>query len=238
MPSPLENLPDFSLVSESVGFEPTYYPERVNPKRKRNIKREDSLCEGQDIIDNGGKNVDLHVEGYLIGSEKSTFWDILANGAEYRLISMPWSGFVKIKNGNLEGPIGIDDREREFVYDYTLKLVSTASREDKELTIVDAAETVPDPAKNITFTQIYSEAGYTPPRQADIDFIKSSVNHAFEIKNWKLNSIKDKFEGTRTADVNRLINAAEDLTKQARSKVASDKGIQGVREAEQTAEIS
>lgn len=237
MPSPLENLPDFSLVSESIGFEPTYYPERVNPKRKRNVEREDALCEGQDIIDNGAKNVDLHVEGYLIGSEKSTFWEILANGAEYRLISMPWSGFVKIKSGNLEGPIGIDDKEREFVYDYTLKLVSTAG-DNEDFGIVQEAETVPDPAKNITFTQIYSEAGYTPPRDEDIEFIENDVNHAFQIKNWSLYGIDDEFEGANRTNVNRLINAAEDLTKQARAEVPSQKGIQGVREAEEVVESS
>jgi hypothetical protein len=123
MASPLNNLPDFSLVSGNVTFEPTYYPERVNPTKERNIEREDNLCEGEDIIDNGGKNADIHIRGFLLEQEKGTFWDVLDTGEKYKLIAMTWSGKVRIKSGNLEGPKGIDDVERQFVYEYTLKCV-------------------------------------------------------------------------------------------------------------------
>ena len=123
MPSPLKNLPDFSLNSQDVAFEPTYYPERVNPTKERNIEREDNLCEGQDVIDNGGKNVDIHIRGFLLEQEKQTFWDVLNNGSKYQLIAMTWSGEVKVKSGNLEGPKGIDNIERQLVYEYTLKCV-------------------------------------------------------------------------------------------------------------------
>jgi hypothetical protein len=125
--SPLNNLPDFSLVSESTSFEPTYYPERVKPTRERNINRQDGLCEGEEVNDNGGKNHDLHVRGFLLESEKNTFWEVLDDGSEFEMVAMPWSGFVYVKSGNLEGPKGVDNREREWVYEYTLKFVAAGS---------------------------------------------------------------------------------------------------------------
>lgn len=121
----LDNLPDFSLTSEEVDFEPTYYPERVKPSRERNVKRKDKICSGEDINDNGAKNHDLHIKGKLLESEKSIFWDVLDAGVEFALISMPWSGFAYVKSGKLEGPKGIDNREREWVYEYTIKLVAS-----------------------------------------------------------------------------------------------------------------
>jgi len=131
--SPLDSLPDFSLISDSVDFEPEYYPERVKPSRERNIDREDGLCDGEEVTDNGGKNHDLHVRGFLLESEKSTFWDVLDAGEEFELVSMPWSGFVYVKSGDLEGPKGVDNREREFVYEYKIKFVSSSSGTDDSM---------------------------------------------------------------------------------------------------------
>lgn len=136
----LNNLPDFSLTSEGPDFEPTYYPERVKPSKERNIDREDGLCEGEEVNDNGGKNHDLHVRGFLLESEKSDFWDVLDAGNEFELVSMPWSGFVYIKSGDLEGPKGVDNQEREWVYEYTIKLVASGSGSEYGNGIVQEAQ--------------------------------------------------------------------------------------------------
>ena len=127
--SPLDALPDFSLISNEVYFEPEYYPERVKPSKERNIERDDDLCDGETVTDNGGKNADLHIRGFLLESEKSKFWDVLDAGVEFELVSMPWSGFVYIKSGKLEGPKGVDNVEREWVYEYTLKVVGAGEKE-------------------------------------------------------------------------------------------------------------
>jgi len=125
--SPLDDLPDFTLISldsDDISLEPEYYPERVNPSKKRNLEREENLCEGEEITDTGGKNHDLHIRGFILDSEKSDFWDVLDAGDKFELVSMPWSGNVYVKSGKLEGPKGIDNREREWVYEYTIKLVA------------------------------------------------------------------------------------------------------------------
>jgi len=126
MASPLDNLIDFSLVSDSVTFEPTYYPERVKPSRERNIDREDNLCDGEEITDNGAKNRDIHISGFLLESEKETFWGVSDSGEEFEMIAMPWSGFVQIESVDLEGPKGVDNRERELIYKYTIKVIEAS----------------------------------------------------------------------------------------------------------------
>lgn len=138
--SPLNELPDFSLTSDKVNFEPEYYPERVKPSKERNINREDEICEGEQVTDNGGKNHDLHVRGYLLQSEKSTFWETLDAGVEFQLVAMPWSGYVYVKSGKLEGPIGVDNVERQWVYEYTIKFVASGSETGNNNGIVQAAE--------------------------------------------------------------------------------------------------
>lgn len=125
--SPLNNLPDFTLKSSEVNFEPTYYPERVKPSKDRNVEREPGLCDGEEITDTGGNNHDLHVRGYLLESEKQTFWDVLDAGVEFEMVAMPWSGFAYVKSGKLEGPNGVDNMERQWVYEYTLKLVAASN---------------------------------------------------------------------------------------------------------------
>jgi hypothetical protein len=122
--SPVDNLPDFSLSSPDLTFEPQYYPERVKPSKARNLEREPNLCDGEEVTDIGGKNADLHVRGYLLDFEKSTFWDVLDHGEKFEFVSMPWSGFVYVKSGKLEGPKGLDNQHRDWVYEYTMKLVS------------------------------------------------------------------------------------------------------------------
>ena len=232
MTSPLDDLPDFSLISESVQFEPTYYPERVNPKRERNIEREDSLCDGQDIIDNGAKNADLHVRGFLLESEKGKFWDVLDNGEEYELVAMPWSGFVKVKSGNLEGPLGVDDHEREFVYEYKLKFVSTGDRTEDQFGIVSEADSVADPAKNITFQDIYDEAGFTPDSESQ-ELIESNAHYPFYIGNRNYVEWSRTVEIDETNNARSLVQAAESLTESRRSEIPDNKGIKGVRDAEE-----
>lgn len=122
--SPLDDLPDFT-VNGDVDFEPTYYPEKVKPSKERNLNREDGICEGEQVTDTGSKNKSVNIRGYLLESEKDTFWNLLDKGTEHRMVSMPWSGDVMIESGDISGPMGVDDKENEWVYEYTLKVVES-----------------------------------------------------------------------------------------------------------------
>lgn len=131
----LSALPDFSLTGP-VNFEPTYYPERVKPSKKRELDREAGLCNGEQVTDTGSKNKDIHVSGYILESEKSTFWDLLDSGEELKMIAMPWSGHVYVKDGDLEGPLGIDNQQGEWVYEYTMTVVESMSEDHQQSGVV------------------------------------------------------------------------------------------------------
>jgi len=117
----LNDLPDFTIGEGD--FEPRYYPEKCVPTKERNLSREDGLCDGEQITDTGSKNVELNIRGFLLEDKKDSFWEILDSGKKYRLVSMPWSGDVFVKNGDLRGPKGIDRNRDKWVYEYTLQVV-------------------------------------------------------------------------------------------------------------------
>lgn len=121
--SPLNDLPDFTLDNDDVEFHPEYYPEKVKPSKDRNLSREEGLCEGEHVEDTGSKNIEINIRGYLLGEMKDTFWNLLNHGGEFRMVAMPWSGDVYIKNGDLRGPKGVDNVENDWVYEYSIQVV-------------------------------------------------------------------------------------------------------------------
>lgn len=137
--SPLKDLPDFSMKGDKHTFKPKYYPEKVNPTKKRNIKREDGLCENESVSDNGSKNIDISVRGYLLEPHRSVFWSVMHTGGQYKMSAQPWSGHVYIEDGDLRGPIGVDDHYNEWVYEYTFQLVESNGSKDDEDDILKKA---------------------------------------------------------------------------------------------------
>ena len=152
--SPLDELPDFTLDNADVEFHPEYYPEKIKPGKERNLSREEGLCEGEHVEDTGSKNVEIHIRGYLLGREKDTFWDLLANGGEFRMVAMPWSGDVYVESGDLRGPLGVDNVENDWVYEYTLDVVEATGEGMEDDGIVDGPGSNP---------QANNDAGHIGP---------------------------------------------------------------------------
>lgn len=117
-------------VSFTLGwFAPRYYPNEVEVTKARNLKKEQSMCEGEYVYDVGGKNRTINVRGYVLGDNLPAMNDILESGRPMELIAMNWSGEVLIEEGATVGPEMYDGGEDSWLYEYTLKAVSTARDE-------------------------------------------------------------------------------------------------------------
>jgi len=108
-----------------AGIAPFYVPQRFEMGKERNLDKEEQFCDGEDVTDMGGKNREIHVSGILLDSETDAFNDLLDSGEKHELIMPAWSGEVLVEDGNVDGPRGTDSTTREWLYRFTLNLVST-----------------------------------------------------------------------------------------------------------------
>ena len=114
----------FAIYGDA-GFAPHYVPNRCEMGKERNLNREDNFCGGEDVEDIGAKNREIHASGWMRASELQAFNDLLDYGEPVELIYTGWSGEVNVKDGDFEGPIGRDAVTKEFLFRYSLNLVST-----------------------------------------------------------------------------------------------------------------
>jgi hypothetical protein len=114
------------VVEGSVArFAPQLFPETIRVRKQRKLNRTQGFCAGEDVVDEGTKNREVHVTGRLRGFEIEAFHDLLDTGEPMELTSSTWSGEVYVKEGEVEGPDGYFPRDNELYWTYTLDLVST-----------------------------------------------------------------------------------------------------------------
>jgi hypothetical protein len=107
-------------------FVPSFYPETIRVRRQRELDRQRGYCGGEDVSDTGAKNSDVHIQGKMLGDvEKSQLYSIAGLGDPLEMVATAWSGEVYIKEVEVEGPTGWHPPRSEFIYDYTLDLVSS-----------------------------------------------------------------------------------------------------------------
>lgn len=129
------------LLSGAVTFGPYYAPERLSVTKKRNLNRQENFCGGEDITDLGAKNRSAHVAGLILETELSAFNGVLDNDQAINMTTHGWSGQVMVKEGEYEGPVGRDAETGEYLYKYSLDVVSTGLDEsDPENPIEQSVE--------------------------------------------------------------------------------------------------
>lgn len=140
----LNDLPDFSLtgVGHGITFAPTYYPERVSVSKERRLQRTPGLCADQNVNDIGAKNREFHVNGFVLEGEKETLEDVIDSGRPFTLSSMPKSARVLMESTEIEGPVGIDTKHNEWIYEYTLDAVATGTEFEDDGIINDGSSPV------------------------------------------------------------------------------------------------
>jgi len=114
-------------ITGPAAFIPRHSPERVRPRKQRNLNRTQNFCKGEDISDNGAKNYEIHITGTLVGLEKNSLQNVLESDDVLDMTAPAWSGKVRVKEGEYEGPTGWDPTTGQYYYEYTLDVVSTGA---------------------------------------------------------------------------------------------------------------
>ena len=117
------------LLVGSPTFGPFYVPTRFVVNKERELNEEGTFCGGENVEDTGSKNREIHISGPVLEREKDTFHDVLDANTVFDLVSPVWSGEVRIKDGELEGPTSYDPRHGEQLFKFTLNVISTGTDE-------------------------------------------------------------------------------------------------------------
>lgn len=119
----------FELYGNGVHFAPFFYPTRVVVTKEQKLARDGNPCAGEDVDNIGSKNREIHIVGLVRQNERYALEQVLDQTDDMNLISLSWSGEVVIENGEYEGPIGQDAHTNEYLWEYTIDLVSTGEDE-------------------------------------------------------------------------------------------------------------
>lgn len=120
---------NFEIYGNGVYFAPFFYPRDVVVGKEQKLSRDGSPCGGEDVENIGSKNREIHIVGIIRESERGALNTILDQQDEVNLITMSWSGEVRIESGEFRGPVGYDPHTNEWHWEYTLDLVSTGANE-------------------------------------------------------------------------------------------------------------
>lgn len=123
----------FRVRGNGANFTPTYVPNRIQVGKERNLVRHANFCGLEDVFEIHGRNREVHISGNLLHSELGSFERLLDHNQEATLITPGWSGSVRVMQGDYEGPIGWDSRNNDFLWQYTLDLVSTGEDEAEHM---------------------------------------------------------------------------------------------------------
>lgn len=125
------------LITGDTDFGPFYPPDRIKVSKERNLNRNQSMCSGEDVTDNGSKNREIHVSGVIRKSEVSAFNSLLDEEEPLDLITAGFSGEIHVRQGDFEGPVRWDPEHNEWLYEYSVDLLSTGREEDDNNGIID-----------------------------------------------------------------------------------------------------
>lgn len=128
----------FGIAAEGLDFYPEYIPLRIQLNKERNLVRHANFCGLEDVFEIHGKNREVHVNGYILESELSTFESVLDWNQEAEIVTPGWSGRVRVVKGEHEGPVAWDPREQQYLWKYSLDVVSTGIDEAQHISRFNA----------------------------------------------------------------------------------------------------
>lgn len=114
------------------GFAPEFYPDKFTQLKKRELDRYGSQCGGESVSLKAIKNREFHVEGVILQNEVTTFQRLLDYEPTVDLLSplTPSGGMeCHLKRGELKEQQGWDPHTRQWMFGYSLDLVSTGKDE-------------------------------------------------------------------------------------------------------------
>ncbi len=121
----------FSLSGNGVYFGPFFMPDRVSVSKERNLVRHANFCGLEDVFEIHGKNREIHIAGKLRQSELPAFERVLDHNQPADLItpSDSFNGEVRVVKGDYEGPVAWEPQTGQWLWEYSLDLVSTGMNE-------------------------------------------------------------------------------------------------------------
>jgi hypothetical protein len=123
------------FTGETLEFRPNYIPDRMKLSKERNLVRHANFCGLEDVFEVHGKNREVHISGRILKSELSSFADVLNWNNKATIITpgLPDGLRVRIKKGDREGPVAWDARNKEYLWKYSLDVVSTGDSEKRHI---------------------------------------------------------------------------------------------------------
>jgi hypothetical protein len=123
---------EISPHNTSWSFTPEYYPDDFTQMKKTELSRYGGNCGGESVSVKAIKNREFHATGVLLEGEINVFQGLLDHQLEVDLLSpLTPSGGMEcyVKKGELGGQTGWDPHSRQWMFKYTLDLVSTGRDE-------------------------------------------------------------------------------------------------------------
>lgn len=127
---------EISPSGVSWTFIPEYYPDDFTQMKKKELTRYGGKCGGESVSIKSIKNREFHVTGVLLEGEINIFQGLLDHEDEVDLLSpLTPSGGMEcfLKKGELGNQVGWDPHNRQWMFKFTLDLVSTG-RDEQETT--------------------------------------------------------------------------------------------------------
>jgi hypothetical protein len=113
-------------------FVPEFYPSDFTQMKKKELSRYGGKCGGESVSIKSIKNREFHVTGMLLQGEINIFQGLLDYEGEVDLLSpLTPSGGMEcyIKQGELGNQQGYDPHTQQWMFEFTLDLVSTGRDE-------------------------------------------------------------------------------------------------------------
>jgi len=123
---------EISPHEEQWSFAPQFYPDRFNQKKSRDLSRYASGYGGERVSIKAIKNREFHATGVLVEGEIPVYQKILDFEGKVDILSpLTPSGGMEcvIKSGELGEQKGWDPHTRQWMFKWTLDLVSTGRDE-------------------------------------------------------------------------------------------------------------
>lgn len=123
---------ELSPIDTSWSFAPEFYPDDFTQMKKKKLNRYGGNCAGESVSIKTIKNREFHITGVLLEGELSLFQGLLDYDNKVDLLSpLTPSGGMEcyIKQGELGNQKGWDPHTRQWMFKFTLDLVSTGRDE-------------------------------------------------------------------------------------------------------------
>jgi hypothetical protein len=153
---------EISPVEVSWAFVPQFYPETFTQMKKKELDRYGGKCDGESVSIKSIKNREFNAAGRLLQGEVSIFQALSDIDSEVDLISPKAErGGIEcfVKQAELGQQVGWNPHHRQWMFEYTIDLVSTGRDEHDDSSNNDIVTALIDGDVSAQAAQLEEENG-------------------------------------------------------------------------------